>query len=136
MTSKERYERAARVVIEGLAAKGFTMEKFAQFVRELREKSTSVDFEQSSCSSEKIMKKRLYMQVTRMLQEIGVSPHLKGYRLLHRAISESYQNPLYSESITLYDFLAKEYGTTYTRVERNIRHAIEHAWENGNIEMI
>lgn len=66
MTSKERYERAAKV-IEGLAAEGFTMEEFAQFVRELGEISTEVDFEQSSCSSEKIMKKRLYMQVTRML---------------------------------------------------------------------
>lgn len=67
-----------------------------------------------------------------------MSPHLKGDRLLHRAISESYQNPLYLDSITgkLYDFLAKEYGTTCTRIERNIGKAIEYAWENRDVEML
>lgn len=82
--------------------------------------------------------KNLNMQVTQMIHEIGVPAHIKGYLYLRTAIIMAVENMDVLNAVTkqLYPDIAKEYGTTDTRVERAIRHAIEVAWERGNIDMI
>ena len=83
-------------------------------------------------------RKDLNMQVTKMIHEIGVPAHIKGYLYLRTAILMAVENMDVLNAVTkqLYPDIAKEHGTTDTRVERAIRHAIEVAWERGNIDMI
>lgn len=82
--------------------------------------------------------KDLNMLVTQMIHEIGVPAHIKGYLYLRTAILMAVDNMDILNAVTkqLYPDIAKEHGTTDTRVERAIRHAIEVAWERGNIDMI
>lgn len=82
--------------------------------------------------------KELNMLVTQMIHEIGVPAHIKGYSYLRTAILMAVENMDVLNAVTkqLYPDIAREHGTTDTRVERAIRHAIEVAWERGNIDMI
>ena len=82
--------------------------------------------------------KDLNLLVTSMIHEIGVPAHIKGYIYLRTAILMAVDNMDILNAVTkqLYPDIAKEHGTTDTRVERAIRHAIEVAWERGNIDMI
>lgn len=76
--------------------------------------------------------------ITQLIHEIGVPAHIKGYLYLRTAIRMAVENMDILNAVTkqLYPDIAAEYGTTDTRVERAIRHAIEVAWERGNIDMI
>ena len=82
--------------------------------------------------------KDLNMLVTQMIHEIGVPAHIKGYLYLRTAIIMAVENMDILNAVTkqLYPDIAKQYATTDTRVERAIRHAIEVAWERGNIDVI
>lgn len=82
--------------------------------------------------------KDLNMLVTQMIHEIGVPAHIKGYLYLRTAILMAVENMDVLNAVTkqLYPDIAKEHATTDTRVERAIRHAIEVAWERGNIDVI
>ena len=83
-------------------------------------------------------RKELNLIVTQMIHEIGVPAHIKGYLYLRTAILMAVENVDVLNAVTkqLYPDIAREHGTTDTRVERAIRHAIEVAWERGNIDMI
>ena len=131
MNNKELYENAAKVV-EGLAERGFTMEDFAQFVRELGERNLSTGAE------EKEMPAALHQRVTKMLHEVGVPAHIKGYQYVCKAIENVVVDPKLLEVVTkeLYPGVAKEFGTTPSRVERAIRHAIERAWDGGDLDVL
>lgn len=61
------------------------------------------------------------------LMHIGVAPHLKGFRLLARATEIYQDDPYMLITKELYPRLAEEFGTTASRVERAIRHEIDHA---------
>ncbi|MFZ5814089.1 MAG: sporulation transcription factor Spo0A [Bacillota bacterium] len=76
--------------------------------------------------------------VTTIIQEIGIPPHIKGYRYLREAILLVVNRVELLGSITkeLYPTIARNHGTTPSRVERAIRHAIEVAWSRGNQEML
>lgn len=80
----------------------------------------------------------LETQVTKIIHQIGVPAHIKGYQYLRCAIMMTMENTDLINSITkqLYPSVAKEYGTTSSRVERAIRHAIEVAWDRGDIDVI
>lgn len=82
--------------------------------------------------------KDLNLLVTKMIHEVGVPAHIKGYIYLRTAIIMAVENMDVLNAVTkqLYPDIAREHGTTDTRVERAIRHAIEVAWERGNIDMI
>lgn len=82
--------------------------------------------------------KDMNLLVTQMIHEIGVPAHIKGYLYLRTAILMAVENMDVLNAVTkqLYPDIAKEYDTTDTRVERAIRHAIEVAWERGNIDII
>lgn len=80
----------------------------------------------------------LEKEVTNVIHEIGIPAHIKGYQYLRDAIMMSVNNMEILNSITkqLYPAIAKQYGTTASRVERAIRHAIEVAWTRGKEETI
>lgn len=89
-------------------------------------------------SSEIMQKVQLEKEVTEILHEIGIPAHIKGYMYLRTAIIETYTNVDFLGQITkvLYPEIARRYKTTSSRVERAIRHAIEVAWNRGNIDAI
>lgn len=76
--------------------------------------------------------------ITKIMHEIGVPAHIKGYLYLREAISMVYENVELLGAITkvLYPQIAETFNTTPSRVERAIRHAIEVAWNRGNIDSI
>lgn len=80
----------------------------------------------------------LETQVTKIIHQIGVPAHIKGYQYLRSAIIMTMHDTELINSITkqLYPGVAKKYGTTSSRVERAIRHAIEVAWDRGDVEVI
>ncbi len=76
--------------------------------------------------------------VTDIIHEIGIPAHIKGYQYLRYAIMMVVDNLEIINSITkeLYPSVAKKYATTPSRVERAIRHAIEVAWDRGDMEVL
>lgn len=80
----------------------------------------------------------LEMMVTEIIHQIGVPAHIKGYHYLRESIILSVKNNDIINSVTklLYPTVAKKYNTTSSRVERAIRHAIEVAWDRGDIDVL
>lgn len=80
----------------------------------------------------------LETQVTRIIHRIGVPAHIKGYQYLRTAILMATDDPDIINYVTkmLYPTVAKQYKTTSSRVERAIRHAIEVAWDRGDIDTL
>ena len=78
------------------------------------------------------------LRVTEILHEIGVPAHIKGYHYLRDSIMMSVEKPEIINAVTkqLYPSVAKKYNTTSSRVERAIRHAIEVAWDSGDIDVL
>ena len=76
--------------------------------------------------------------VTRIMLDMGVPAHLKGYHYLRQAIMMAEQNLDVVSSVTkvLYPTIATLFKTTDQRVERAIRNAIEVSWERGNEELM
>jgi len=77
-------------------------------------------------------------KVTKIIQEIGVPAHIKGYHYIREAIIIVVDRPEIINSVTkeLYPMVAEKNDSTPSRVERSIRHAIEIAWNRGNIDFI
>ena len=74
--------------------------------------------------------------VTKMMREIGIPAHIKGYQYIREGIIMSIKDPDILNYITkfLYPAIAKKYKTTTSSVERAIRHAIEVAWNRGKLD--
>lgn len=80
----------------------------------------------------------LELQVTKVIHQIGVPAHIKGYHYLRDSIVLAVNNPDIINSVTkeLYPMVAKKSKTTSSRVERAIRHAIEVAWDRGDVDTL
>lgn len=80
----------------------------------------------------------LEAQVTSVIHKIGVPAHIKGYQYLRTAIMMTVEDNDLINSVTktLYPTVAKKYQTTSSRVERAIRHAIEVAWDRGDLDTL
>lgn len=83
-------------------------------------------------------KNQLEIIITNIIHEIGVPAHIKGYQYLRDSIMLAIYDMDILNSITkqLYPTIAKQFGTTSSRVERAIRHAIEVAWGRGKMDTI
>ena len=77
-------------------------------------------------------------KVTAIIHEVGVPAHIKGYQYLREAICIAVEDMDVINAVTkvLYPAVAKKFGTTSSRVERAIRHAIEVAWDRGDLETL
>ncbi|MFZ5688172.1 MAG: sporulation transcription factor Spo0A [Bacillota bacterium] len=82
--------------------------------------------------------RNLDIEVTKIIHQMGVPAHIKGYQYLRDAILFVIDevNLLGAVTKELYPMIAKKYFTTPSRVERAIRHAIELAWDRGNVDMM
>lgn len=91
-------------------------------------------FEISNSKSMNLYHNNLQISITKMLHELGMPSHIKGYQYIREGISMVYDNPEIVGGITkeLYPDIATKYDTTVSRVERAIRHAIEVSWNRGN----
>ena len=80
----------------------------------------------------------IVLMITEIMHQIGVPAHIKGYHYLRDAIMLSIREPDMINAITkvLYPGIAKKHETTSSRVERAIRHAIEVAWDRGNVDVL
>ena len=77
-------------------------------------------------------------QVTKIIHQIGIPAHIKGYQYLRCAILMTIEDNDIINSVTkiLYPSVAKKFQTTTSRVERAIRHAIEVAWDRGDVDTL
>ncbi len=80
----------------------------------------------------------LETQITEILHNLGIPAHIKGFTYLRCAIGMTVNEPDMINYVTksLYPSVAKAYATTTSRVERAIRHAIEVAWDRGDLETL
>ncbi len=80
----------------------------------------------------------LELQITEIIHQIGVPAHIKGYQYLRDAILMAVEDGEIINAVTkrLYPAVAKKHGTTSSRVERAIRHAIEVAWDRGDVDTL
>ena len=80
----------------------------------------------------------LKIRLTKLLHELGVPSHIKGYDYIRDSVMLLYKDPKIIGGITkkLYPEIADRYDTSVQRVERAIRHAIEISWNRGDIDLI
>ena len=91
-----------------------------------------------TCISLGAVSNSLEARVTQIMHELGVPAHIKGYRYMRSAIMYVFADEHLAEAITkeLYPRVAREHKTTSSRVERAIRHAIEIAWDRGDLDTL
>ena len=94
--------------------------------------------EEAAMNREEYMKEHLETDITKMLHELGIPAHIKGYQYLRDAISMVVRDREMMEAVTkiLYPEIAKRNGTTARRAERAIRHALEVAWDRGDVDTL
>lgn len=80
----------------------------------------------------------LQLSITKILHELGIPSHIKGYQYIREGIGIVYNRPETVGGITkeLYPELAEKFDTTVSRVERAIRHAIEVSWNRGSWDLM
>ncbi len=80
----------------------------------------------------------LQISISKLLHDLGIPSHIKGYQFLRDAVNMLFENPDIIGGITkeLYPELANRYNTTVSRVERSIRHAVEVSWNRGDIKLM
>ncbi len=116
--------------------KPFNMEALVSRIRQLA--GTISTQRPAATIAHSIKARPLDMEVTNIIREIGIPAHIKGYQYLRDAIMMIINEIELLGAVTkvLYPQIAEKYSTTPSRVERAIRHAIEVAWNRGNIDMI
>lgn len=104
------------------------LEKRILEVKKRKSSSKNIDFKHNS----------LQLSISKILHELGIPSHIKGYQYIREGISIIYEHPETIGGITkeLYPELADHFETTVSRVERAIRHAIEVSWNRGNWDLM
>lgn len=123
--------------------KPFDMKSLTERIRDLMSTDNSTTTLNTRFNSkENVLDSRrlntsLEVRVTNAIHDVGVPAHIKGYQYVREAIIMTVKNEDVINSVTktLYPSLSKMFGTTPSRVERAIRHAIEVAWNRGQIEV-
>lgn len=107
-------------------------------VNTLRDRISSIIEKNSEPEETQENSSDLEIVVTDVIHQLGVPAHIKGYHYLREAILSSLADRELLESVTksLYPNVAVKFQTTSSRVERAIRHAIEIAWDRGNVEIL
>jgi len=129
--SDEMLRRIATYDIKYFLLKPFDLNDLEQRVLEA---TNQVEFKKGITAKEKDLK----ISVTKLLHELGVPSHIKGYQYIREGILLLYNNPEIVGGITkeLYPEIASKFDTSVSRVERAIRHAIEVSWNRGNIDLM
>lgn len=111
--------------------KPFEIDTLLSFVEHITPSSVS-DFDDDSDQA------HMEVVVTDIIHTIGIPAHIKGYHYLREAIMLSINDSEMLESVTklLYPTIARKFDTSPSRVERAIRHAIETAWDRGDVDVL
>lgn len=131
--------RLEKEVLEGGASyyliKPFDFEILAERIAKLTSCNTDLTVIHSFTNNHS---SDLELMITEIIHQIGVPAHIKGYHYIREAIMLAVNNADIINSVTkqLYPAIAKKYQTTSSRVERAIRHAIEVAWDRGDIDIL
>ena len=137
VANRTMINEALSVGADALLMKPFDMGSLCEHLRSLlegRRKSASATGDTATEDDAPDIK----MQVTKIIHQIGVPALIKGYQYLRTAILLTIQDSDIINSVTktLYPSVAKKYQTTTSRVERAIRHAIEVAWDRGDVDTL
>ena len=106
---------------------------------DLEKRIIEITFEENKISKNiDFRHNNLQISITKILHELGIPSHIKGYQYIREGISIIYNKPQKIGGITkeLYPELANKFETTTSRVERAIRHAIEVSWNRGNWDLM
>lgn len=134
-------QRAVELGADYFVIKPFDLDTLANRIRHLfsanapvpKVKDASASFQTAT-----VRTRSMDVDVTNIIHQMGVPAHIKGYQYLRDAILLVINevNLLGAVTKELYPTIAEKYSTTPSRVERAIRHAIELAWDRGNVEMM
>ena len=130
ITGEAITQRAFSLGVKYYIAKPFDMEMLVARIRQLKEpvvKKGSLDTGICFARQKDV---NLEARVTNILHEIGVPAHIRGYHYMREAIILSIAD------MDVLNYITKECNTTPSRVERAIRHAIEVAWNRGQVEVL
>lgn len=85
-----------------------------------------------------LLEKSLDTSITKVLHDLGIPSHIKGYQYIRDSIKFVYNEPKLIGGITkeLYPLVGEKYSVSTSRVERSIRHAIEVSWNRGDWELM
>lgn len=122
-----------KAVLEECRSRGVTIDDLLELVSAKLEESGDHEAINTDAESTDIE-----MKVTNLLKEMGFPAHIRGYRYVRYAIIYALNNSEALDSMTkdLYLAVAKKFETTSPCVERAIRHAIEVAWDRGDIDVL
>ena len=117
---------------------GFGVEQYLLKPFLLEDLESKIDDFFENNTEEKICYNNIKLRLTKLLHELGVPSHIKGYEYIREGIIELYNDPSIIGGITkeLYPDIANKFDTSVSRVERAIRHAIEVSWNRGNWELM
>jgi two-component system response regulator (stage 0 sporulation protein A) len=136
-------QRVVNLGVDYYILKPFDLEKLADRIKQIMnpaQNAKNQEFMAVQGNNQSGNNKPLNIEerITEIMHQIGVPAHIKGYLYLRRAIAMVVEEVDLLGAVTkkLYPLVAEEFDTTASRVERAIRHAIEVAWDNGNMEAI
>lgn len=141
---EERYgdivEEICKIAKMNYLVKPYTLPEFCSAVfGALSGRKANADMQRAqSYQSAPAEPEPLTNQITSVLHNLGIPAHIKGFVYLRSAISMTVEDPDLINYVTklLYPKVAREYSTTTSRVERAIRHAIEVAWDRGELDTL
>lgn len=128
-------ERAMSEGADYYLVKPYSSETAAERIRELTEEREARAGEYAGA---KRKAQTIEEKISDIFMSIGIPPHIKGYAYLREGIKTTVAKPYIINNVTkgLYPSIAEKFGTTPSKVERAIRHAIEVAWNRGRIDAI
>lgn len=118
--------------------KPFDADVMAERIVALTSRSNIEPLRRNSSGTVSGRDRSLELGVTEIIHQIGVPAHIKGYQYLRDSIIMAIEDDDIINAVTkrLYPTVAKKHGTTSSRVERAIRHAIEVAWDRGDVDVL
>lgn len=132
-------QRAIELGASYYMVKPFDLEIFVKRIKEICNFESEIDSVREMPTSSPVSgEKTIETKITKLIQEVGVPAHIKGYIYLREAITMVIEDMDYLGAVTkeLYPTVAAKHNTTPSRVERAIRHAIEVAWNRGKIDTL
>ncbi len=138
VSNQSIFMEAAHAGADLCLLKPYNIDSLCQHILSLAASRSAVDQDAASTAETDDKTPDIETQVTRIIHQIGVPAHIKGYQYLRTAILLTVRDSEIINSVTkvLYPSVAKKYQTTTSRVERAIRHAIEVAWDRGDVDTL
>ncbi len=130
--------RAINLGVKYYMVKPIDLSALAQRVLEAAGETTRADTMGMHHRQEPDNAASLEERIANLFLTVGIPAHIKGYQYLREAVKMAIESPDIMGRITkeLYPGIARRFGTTSSKVERAIRHAIEVAWNRGRIEAL